>query len=83
MLGGGGDMTTGHVVNWFDSIRGKTNLTSHIAEGVISQAMVHYSNIAYRINKGFDIDDKTGRMFDRDAMALWSREYEPGWEPVV
>ena len=83
VLGGGGDMTTGHVVNWFDAIRGKTNLTSHIAEGVISQAMVHFSNIAYRINKGFDIDDKTGRMFDRDAMALWSREYQPGWEPVL
>jgi len=82
-LGGGGDMTTGHVVNWFNTIRGKDKLTSHIAEGVISQAMVHYSNIAYRINRGFDIDDKTGRMFDRDAMALWSREYEPGWEPTV
>ena len=82
-LGGGGDMTTGHVVNWFDTIRGKDTLTSHIAEGVISQALVHYSNIASRINKGFDIDDKTGRMFDRDAMALWSREYEPGWEPTV
>ena len=82
-LGGGGDMTTGHVVNWFDTIRGKGTLTSHIAEGVISQALVHYSNIASRINKGFDIDDKTGRMFDRDAMALWSREYEPGWEPTV
>ncbi len=82
-LGGGGDMTTGHVVNWFDTIRGKGTLTSHIAEGVISQAMVHYSNIAYRINKGFDIDDKTGRMYDKDAMALWSREYEPGWEPVL
>src|SRR5690554_6293588 len=82
-LGGGGDMTTSHVVNWFDAIRGKDTLTSHIAEGVISQAMVHYSNIAYRINRGFDIDDKTGRMFDRDAMALWSREYEPGWEPTV
>lgn len=83
VLGGGGDMTTRHVVNWFNAIRGKENLASHIAEGVISQAMVHYSNIAYRINKGFDIDDKSGRIFDRDAMALWSREYEPGWEPTL
>ena len=82
-LGGGGDMTTGHVVNWFDTIRGKGALTSHIAEGVISQAMVHYSNIAFRINKGFDIDDKTGHMYDRDAMALWGRDYAPGWEPTV
>ena len=46
-------------------------------------ALVHYCNIAYRIGKGFDIDDKTGRMFDRDAMKLWAREYEPGWELAV
>ncbi len=82
-LGGGGDMTTGHVVNWFDTIRGKSKLNSHIAEGAISQAMVHYSNIAYRIGRGFDIDDQTGRMYDRDAMKLWGRDYAPGWEPTV
>ena len=82
-LGGGGDMSTTHVVNWFDGIRGNAKLNSHIAEGVISQAMVHYSNIVFRTGKGFDIDDKTGRIYDRDAMKLWSREYAPGWEPVV
>ena len=82
-LGGGGDMSTTHVVNWFDGIRGNAKLNSHIAEGVISQAMVHYSNIASRTGKGFDIDNKTGRIYDREAMQLWSRVYAPGWEPVV
>lgn len=82
-LGGGGDMTTGHVVNWFEGIRGKGKLNAHIAEGLISQAMVHYSNVAYRIDKGFDIDTVSGRMYDRDAMKLWSRTYEPGWEPTL
>ena len=82
-LGGGGDMSTTHVVNFFNSIRGKDKLNSHIAEGVISQAMVHFSNVAYRIGKGFDIDEKTGRMYDRDAMKLWSREYASGWEPTL
>ena len=33
--------------------------------------------------KGFDVDENTGRIFDREAMKLWRREYEPGWEPVV
>ena len=82
-LGGGGDMTTAHVVNLFDAIRGKAELTAPISNGIITMAMVHYSNIAYRIGKGFDIDDSTGRMYDRDAMSLWGREYEPGWEPVI
>lgn len=42
--------------------------------------MIHYSGIAYRIGKGFGVGDDIGRMFDRDAMKLWSRDYEPGWE---
>jgi predicted dehydrogenase len=82
-LGGGGDMTTTHVINFFETIRGKAKLTAPIDDASISMAMVHYSNIAYRIGKGFDIDDKTGRMFDREAMKLWGREYEPGWEPKI
>ena len=43
-------------------------------------AMVHYANIAYRINKGFDVDDKTGTINNKEAMALWGRNYEPGWD---
>jgi len=82
-LGGGGDMTTGHVINFFETIRGKAKLNAPIEDATFSQAMVHYSNIAYRIGKGFDIDEKTGRMFDRDAMKLWSRTYQPGWEPTL
>ena len=82
-LGGGGDMTTAHVMNFFDAVRGKAKLTAPIDDAAISMAMVHYSNIAYRVGKGFDIDDKTGRMFDRDAMKLWGREYAPGWKPKI
>lgn len=82
-LGGGGDMTTGHMMNFFDAIRGKAKLNAPIDDATISMAMVHYTNIAYRIGKGFDIDDKTGLVYDRDAMKLWSREYENGWEPKL
>ncbi len=82
-LGGGGDMTTAHVMNFFDAVRGKAKLTAPIDDAAISMAMVHYSNIAYRVGKGFDVDDKTGRMFDRDAMKLWGREYAPGWKPKI
>jgi hypothetical protein len=82
-LGGGGDMTTGHVINFFDTIRGKAKLTAPIDDASISMAMVHYSNIAYRAGKGFDVDDKTGLIYDRDAMKFWGRSYEPGWEPTL
>ncbi|NJX14443.1 Gfo/Idh/MocA family protein [Tamlana crocina] len=79
-LGGGGQTSTKHVQNLFDAIRGKSPLTAPIEDTSISMAMVHYANIAFRINQAFDIDDKTGFMYNRAAMALWGRNYEKGWE---
>lgn len=75
-------MTTLHVVNFFEAIRGKATLRSPIREGAISQMLTHYPNISSRIGKSFEVDADTGRIYDREAMKLWSREYEPGWEPV-
>lgn len=83
-LGGGGNMSNAHSVNFYDAIRGKAELTSPIEMGATSQAMTHYANIAAKLGKdSFEIDDQTGRIFDRDAMKLWSRTYEPGWEPKI
>lgn len=82
-LGGGGATSTKHAQNFFDAIRGKAKLTAPIDDASKSMAMVHYANIAYRINSGFDVDDKTGLIYNREAMKLWSRTYEPGWEPKI
>jgi NADPH:quinone reductase-like Zn-dependent oxidoreductase len=54
-----------------------------IDEGVISTHLGHLANIASRIGKGFDVNVLTGQALDRDALKLWSREYEPGWEPNI
>lgn len=82
-LGGGGDMSTAHVLNFFDGIRGKAKLNAPIDDANISMSMVHYSNIASRTGRNFDIDDKTGRIYDREAMKFWGREYAPGWEITI
>jgi predicted dehydrogenase len=82
-LGGGGDMTTAHVQNFFNTIRGTEKLNLPVSVGVVSQAMTHYANVAYRIGKGFEIDPATGKMLDRDALKHWSRDYETGWEPKI
>lgn len=82
-LGGGGDLSTLHVTNFIATIRGKAKLTSPIEQGAISQMLTHYANISSRIGKSFDVDESTGRIFDRDAMKLWKREYQPGWEPIL
>ncbi len=79
-LGGGGGMTTVHVANFFNTIRGKETLQAPIDDASKSMALVHYGNVAYRIGNGFDIDPATGRMLDRKALALWGREYAKGWE---
>ena len=83
-LGGGGDMTDGHIANFFNVIRGKEpKLNSPIEEGAISQMLVHYSNIAYRINKPFKVNTEDGHILDDEAMKFWDREYQKGWEPKI
>ncbi|RED47829.1 Gfo/Idh/MocA family protein [Seonamhaeicola aphaedonensis] len=82
-LGGGGGITTLHVENFFDAIRGKASLFAPIDDASISMALVHYGNVGYRINKDFKVDSKTGKMLDKDAMKLWGREYAKGWEPKL
>ncbi len=82
-LGGGGDMTTGHMVNFFEAIRGKAKQNSPIDEGAKSTLLCHLANIAYRTNKSFKVDSKNGHIQDKEAMKLWSRDYEKGWEPKL
>ncbi len=82
-LGGGGGMTTRHVMNFLETIRGKETLRAPIADASKSQMLTHYANISSRIGKALEIDEKTGIIYDRDAMKLWKRTYEPGWEPKL
>ncbi len=82
-LGGGGDTTNQHIVNFFETIRGKEKLMAPIADASVSMAMVHYCNVAYRINSGYNIDQKNGMMLNDKAMELWSRSYEKGWKPTL
>jgi predicted dehydrogenase len=82
-LGGGGDMSTLHVVNFFDAIRGKAKVRSAIDEGAKSVLLCHLANISYRINKSFQVNPQTGHVLDNEGLKYWKREYEPGWEPKV
>lgn len=82
-LGGGGDMTTLHVRNFLDAVRGKVKQNSNIEDGAISTHLCHYANISYRMgNKSLVIDPNTGHFKDKKTMKkFWSRDYEKGWEP--
>jgi len=80
-LGGGGDMTTLHVINFFDAIRGKAVQRSPIDKGAKSTLLCHLANISSRINRPLKVNPRNGHIYDRAAMKLWKREYQPGWEP--
>lgn len=82
-LGGGGGMTTQHIHNFLEAIRGKAKLNAPIDEGAITTHLCHYANISYKMgNKPLKIDPKTGRFTDEEVMKKhWARTYEKGWEP--
>jgi predicted dehydrogenase len=82
VTGRGGDAV--HVANFIEAIRETVPLTSEIEEGAKSTLLCHLGNIAYRTGRALRCDSKNGRIHgDREAMRLWSREYERGWEPKV
>ncbi len=82
-LGGGGDNTTDHVVNFFEAVRGNAKQNSTIEEGAVSTLMCHLANISYRIGENFDCDPSNGHIKNEKGMRLWAREYEKGWEPKL
>lgn len=46
--------------------------------------MLQLSNIAWRFGRSLNIDPKNGHIEDdKEAMKMWFREYEKGWEPKV
>ncbi|HLW19081.1 MAG TPA: Gfo/Idh/MocA family oxidoreductase [Cyclobacteriaceae bacterium] len=83
-LGGGGDMSTMHVVNFFEAIRGKEKQNSPIEEGAKSTLLCHLANIASRTGEVLECDSSNGHITNsKKAKKLWSREYEKGWEPKI
>ncbi|MGQ1891469.1 Gfo/Idh/MocA family protein [Thermophagus sp. OGC60D27] len=83
-LGGGGDMSTQHVRNFFEAIRGKEEQRSPIDEGAISTLLGHLANIGSRTGEILQCDPANGHILNSyKAMSLWEREYEKGWEPKL
>lgn len=81
-LGGGGDMSTTHIVNFFNAVRGKEKQNSNIEEGAVSTLLCHLANISSRTGESLICDPSNGHITNSPkAMALWTREYEKGWEP--
>ena len=83
-LGGGGSMSTTHVANFLDAIRGQAENVSPVEVGAKSTHLCHLANIAYRSGSDLDVNTSNGKIIDNpQAMQYWSREYESGWKPNI
>ena len=79
---GGGGMTAVHIENFLETICGKEKLRAPVADARTSQLLCHLGNIAQRTGRTLHCDETNGHIIDdAGAMTLWSRSYEPGWEP--
>lgn len=67
--------------NFIQSIRGKSQLTAPISEGHKSTLLPQLGNISYRVGRTLNCDASNGHILnDKEAMKLWQRGYEKGWE---
>lgn len=83
-LGGGGGITTNHMLNFLETVRGKARPNSQLEEAAMSSHLNHLANIAYRTGASMKIDPSNGHILDKKIMKkYWTREYEPGWEPKL
>jgi predicted dehydrogenase len=75
-----------HILDFLTAIRNDTPLVlnAEIEEGHKSTLLCHLGNIAHRTGRTLNCSAQDGHITgDAKAMALWSRDYEPGWEPAV
>lgn len=80
--GAGGDRD--HLADFMDAIRSNRLSNANILEAHRSTLLCHLGNIAYRTDSTLKTDPANGHILGNEAAAkLWTREYEPGWEPQV
>lgn len=81
---GGGSLTELHVQDFLDAITGSKLPHAPIDEGHRSTLLCHLGNISQRTGRTLRCDPGNGHIQeDAEAMQLWTRVYENGWEPKI
>lgn len=82
--GAGFDLDKDHFSNFLDCIETGKTPTSIYSDCYKSVLLCHLANISYRTGRALHCDTKNGQIKnDAEAMKLWSREYENGWQPSL
>jgi predicted dehydrogenase len=77
-------MTDAHFANFIGGIRKGEKLNAPIAVGNVAVTMLQLSNIAWEVGRELHLATKDARIQDDpEAMKMWGRDYEKGWEPHV
>ena len=78
-------MTDAHFANFIAGIRTRRKAQrSRYPTAMSACTMLHLSNIAWKVNR--ELQSRPQRRADQgdtEAMKMWGREYEKGWEPRV
>jgi predicted dehydrogenase len=78
------EMTDAHFLNLIRAIKTGEKLHSHIADINISITSLQLANVSWMVNRELTLDTTNGHIKnDPEAMKLWGRDYEKGWEPKV
>ena len=77
-----GNLDLYHFQNFVDAVRGDTKINSPVNEVSKSVLLCHLANISQRTGRTLHCAESNGHILnDDDAMKLWQRDYEKGWEP--
>jgi predicted dehydrogenase len=80
----GEELDAVHIVDFLENIRNNRKPFADALTGHKSTLWMQLGNIAQRVGHTISIDQTNGHIIDdKEAMKLWGREYEKGWEPTV
>lgn len=78
--GGDGD----HFANFLNCIRNGGRPNADIEEAHKSTLLCHLGNISLRTSRTLKTNPADGHILDdQDAARMWSKEYDPAWQPKV
>lgn len=73
-----------HIANFLKCIREGGTPNADVETGRKSTLWVQLGNISQRVGAALNISEQDGHIQgNKAAEALWTRNYEPGWEPKV
>ena len=83
-LVGRDSMTDAHFANFIAGIRKGEKLNAPVSVGNVAVTMLQMANVAWMVRRDLNTNPANCMAVnDTEAMRLWSRDYEKGWEPKI